>query len=62
MSTNIFRRSSFCTDGGSCVEVRIGVDGISVRDSKDDAATPLHFDAAEWSAFLKGVKNGEFDI
>jgi hypothetical protein len=32
-----------------------------VRDSKDPAAGFLLYEAAEWRAFLAGVRNGEFD-
>jgi hypothetical protein len=39
------------------------VDGfVAMRDSKlGDASPTLIFTAAEWSAFLGGVKDGEFD-
>jgi hypothetical protein len=55
-----WRRSSFCASG-SCVEV--GTDGawILVRDSKTPGTAPLRFDAGEFSAFLDGVRSGEFD-
>jgi hypothetical protein len=35
----------------------------SVRDTKLGAASPiLAFTNAEWEAFVKGVRNGEFDV
>jgi hypothetical protein len=57
-----FRISSFCSAGG-CVEVGRSLDGsITVRDSKDaERRSSLVFSAAEWSAFVAGVKAGEFD-
>lgn len=57
-----FRRSSFCGSGG-CVEVSPLRDGrIAVRDSKD-LTVPQHFyTPAEWTAFIQGVKAGEFDF
>jgi hypothetical protein len=33
-----------------------------VRDSKDQAGPILVFTPAEWSAFVAGVKGGEFDL
>ncbi|MFC4944656.1 DUF397 domain-containing protein [Pseudonocardia sp. GCM10023141] len=55
-----FRVSSFCSCG-DCVEVgRLPGGGFAVRDTKD-RATALEFTAAEWAAFVAGVKNGEFD-
>ncbi|GIM97965.1 DUF397 domain-containing protein [Paractinoplanes toevensis] len=50
-------------NGGSCVEVADLTDGgAAVRDTKDKGAGPiLWFTAAEWDAFLGGVKDGEFD-
>jgi Domain of unknown function (DUF397) len=57
-----FRTSSF-SDGGGCVEVgRIPTGGAIVRDSKDPARDiALSFNRKEWDAFVRGVKNGEFD-
>jgi hypothetical protein len=58
-----FKRSSKCSTG-TCVEVRIGsVDscGKSVT-VRDDVGTYVFFTTAEWTAFVEGVKLGEFDI
>ncbi len=48
---------------GSCLETaRNPEGGRYVRDSKDRGAGPvLYFTDAEWSAFLDGARNGEFD-
>lgn len=56
-----FRRSSFCGET-SCVEVVIESGEVRVRDSKNTLQAPLVFTADEWSAFVAGVKAGEFDI
>lgn len=54
-------KSSYC-NGGACVEVaRLENGEISLRDSKDLTKEALSFTPDEWSAFLKGVKAGEFD-
>jgi uncharacterized protein DUF397 len=57
-----WRTSSF-TDNGTCVEVADLPDGGRlVRDTKLGESSPvLQYSAAEWQAFLAGVKAGEFD-
>lgn len=58
-------KSSFSSGGGdNCVEVATNLPGtVYVRDTKDDGRGPVHqFTHDEWDAFLKGVRNGEFDI
>jgi hypothetical protein len=58
-----WRRSGACTGADStCVEVAVGADEVAVRDSKDAGGTALRFTAAEWRAFLAGVRAGEFDV
>ena len=55
-------RSRACSSDG-CVEVAHLVGGgVAVRDSKDERKTAHVFDREEWSAFVTGVKNGEFDL
>jgi hypothetical protein len=45
-----------------CVEAAaLGGGRIAVRDSKDPDGPVLVFTPEEWSAFLAGVKGGEFD-
>ena len=62
ISHNRFRKSSFSGSAG-CVEVRLLPDGrIALRDSKNPNLPPHHFSAAEWNAFLAGVRAGEFDL
>ncbi|MDQ0933591.1 DUF397 domain-containing protein [Streptomyces turgidiscabies] len=57
-----FRKSSYSQQEGACIEVAVSVgDGRAVRDSKDKTGPVLFFDRAEWSAFLLGAKDGEFD-
>lgn len=55
-----WRRSSGCASG-TCVEVATVEDRVMVRDSKDPSLEPLTFTRAEWAAFVRGVKLGEFD-
>jgi predicted secreted Zn-dependent protease len=56
-----WRMSSLCGNDG-CVEVAISDNKALVRSSTDATAGYLAFDAAEWKAFLAGVRNHEFDI
>jgi hypothetical protein len=56
-----WRRSSLCGNGG-CVEVDTSAGMIRVRDSKRADSPVLSFDAAEWRAFVAGVRNAEFDV
>jgi hypothetical protein len=53
-------RSSRCV-GGDCVEVRVSLDGVAMRDSKDVDAGVLTFEAGAWSAFLADLRAGGFD-
>ncbi|MEO3863389.1 DUF397 domain-containing protein [Acrocarpospora sp. B8E8] len=57
-----WRKSSYSdSTGGDCVEVARYARGFAVRDSKNPQGGHLYFTPAEWVAFLKGVKSGEFD-
>lgn len=51
-----FVTSSFCTST-TCVEVSVA-DQVRVRDMAGNICT---FDRDEWSAFIAGCKNSEFD-
>ena len=56
-----YKISTFC-NFGDCVEVgRLSGGSVSVRDTKDPERRSLVFTHDEWDAFVKGVKNGEFD-
>ncbi len=63
-SRAVWHKSSYSNgSGGNCTEVAELPDGSrAVRDSKDHGRGPmLIFTAAEWRAFLLGVRAGEFD-
>jgi hypothetical protein len=53
-------RSGPLTD--NCVEVAFIEGGVAVRDSKDPDGPVLRFTADEWTAFVGGAKDGEFDL
>ena len=56
-------RTSSYSNNGTCVEVADLPDGTRlVRDTKNgDRGPVLSYSAAEWQAFIIGVKAGEFD-
>jgi hypothetical protein len=62
MSGLHWQKSSLSMTNGNCVEVApLGSGGVAVRDTKDRTGPVLRFTPDEWTAFLGGVRNGEFD-
>lgn len=55
-----WKKSSFC-DLDGCVEVAQNQDRVWIRNSTDADMVTLSFGQSEWSAFVEGVKSGEFD-
>ncbi|MCT4552228.1 MAG: DUF397 domain-containing protein [Alphaproteobacteria bacterium] len=59
-STNSFKTSSFCSEDCCCVGVK--KDGETFVVTNTTGGQPeVKFTQDEWEAFIKGVKNGEFD-
>ena len=52
MHTPRWVRSSRCTPHNNCVEIRVDVNSVGVRDSKNIGAAPLRFDRVRWAAFV----------
>jgi hypothetical protein len=63
LSNANWRKSSLSGSGNNCVEVADNLPGIvAVRDSKNPHGPKLIFTPNEWTAFIAGVKGGEFDL
>jgi hypothetical protein len=58
-----WRTSSYSQSGGECVQTAFLPGGsVAVRHSKDPDGSILVYTRGEWDAFLKGAKDGEFDL
>jgi hypothetical protein len=59
-----WRKSSRSGYSGSCVEIaNFGGGQVGIRDSKANGLGPVILVApADWSAFLTGIKDGQFDL
>lgn len=58
--TTTWRKSSHCANN-TCVEVAILDNQVAVRDSKDPEGSFLLFSREEWTSFLNGARDGEFE-
>nr|WP_168172160.1 DUF397 domain-containing protein [Pseudonocardia sp. AL041005-10] len=60
VSDGQFVTSSFCQKG-ECVAVAADTAGVRVRSTTQQSIV-VGFTDEEWVAFVRGVKNGEFDL
>ena len=56
-----WRKSSWSSTNGSCVEVRRSAETVQVRDTKDRGGPVLAFSVDAWQQFIDGVRTGRFD-
>lgn len=56
-----WQKSSWSGSANECVEVSFRELVVRVRDSKDPRGPVLTFSRLEWGAFVRGVREGEFD-
>jgi hypothetical protein len=54
-------RKSSASGSNGCVEIADTEGSVWVRDTKDRQGPVLFFTRQEWTAFLAGVRAGEFD-
>jgi hypothetical protein len=56
-----WRKSTKSGSTRSCVEMaELGGGAVALRDSNDPSRPDLRFTASEWTAFVDGVRDGEF--
>jgi hypothetical protein len=58
----VWHKSQASNAQGECVEVSFTEEAVLVRHSRNPAGPVLSFSYAEWTAFLSGARNGEFDF
>ncbi|WP_344162933.1 DUF397 domain-containing protein [Nocardiopsis rhodophaea] len=55
-------KSSYSGGREACVEVAELPGGTALRDSVNPASAVLTFPRVEWSAFVRGLQRGDFQI
>jgi Domain of unknown function (DUF397) len=59
----VWRRAASCdSNGGSCLEVHHGLDGIVYVRSSTNPSVMLRLSPDEWEHFITSAAAGEFDL
>jgi hypothetical protein len=53
-----WRKSSYSSGNGACIEVADLPEAVAVRDSKDPDGPKLTFSRQAWAAFVERAKDG----
>lgn len=57
-----WRKSNASAQQGECVEIACTGRSVHVRDSRRKSGDVLTFTTAQWSAFLRHVRNGDLGV
>jgi hypothetical protein len=60
--SDLLWRKSAHSIHNNCVEIAFSTGEVFVRSSNDPRGPVLTFSAAEWSAFVQAVRDGDFDV
>ncbi|MCP9211467.1 DUF397 domain-containing protein [Streptomyces cucumeris] len=55
-----WRKSSYSSGTGACLEIAITGGIVALRDSKDISRPAMLFSTDAWTAFVRGAAEGEF--
>ncbi|WP_405006167.1 DUF397 domain-containing protein [Kitasatospora purpeofusca] len=60
MAEQAWQKSSYSAANNECVEVRVGVEAVELRES-DDSSVVVHTSPAAFADLLDAIKAGELD-
>ncbi|MFJ6723403.1 DUF397 domain-containing protein [Streptomyces sp. NPDC091281] len=61
LSRATWRRSSYSSGNGQCVEVAFAHGTVAVRDSKNTSGPSLAVPSSAFDALVQGISDGAFD-